>query len=261
MKRTLLDRIPSGFPDEITRLCEGVRVYDSSCSPEARVYYIEREEGMYLKVAECKALAKEAKLHTYFHRLGLTSELLSYQSGERDFMLTRRVRGEDCTHAMYLEEPKRLVDTLAERLRMLHETPFDACPVTDRMASYFAVAEENYRSGNYDKSHFPDSFGYRSEQEAYRALTVAKTVLTSRVLLHGDYCLPNIMLDRWKFSGFIDLGGGGVGDRHIDLFWGVWTLGFNLHTDEYRERFLDAYGRDAIDTDAISLVGGCEVFG
>lgn len=261
MKRTLLECLPSGLPQEITRLCEGARVYDSSCSPEARVYYIERGEGMYLKVAGRGMLAKEAQLHAYFHRLALTSELLSYESGEQDYMLTRRVIGEDCTHAMYLAEPKRLVDTFAERLRMLHELPYDACPVKDRMASYFSLAEENYRSGNYDKSHFPDSFGYRSEEEAYRALCEAKTTLTSRVLLHGDYCLPNIMLDNWKFSGFIDLGGAGVGDRHIDLFWGVWTLGFNLHTDEYGKRFLDAYGRDVIDTDAIHLVGGCEVFG
>ena len=261
MKRTLLGRIPQELPAEIARLCEGVRVYDSSCSPEARVSYIERDEGMYLKVAERSTLEKEATLHAYFHHLGLTSELLTYESGERDFMLTRRVVGEDCTHAMYLEEPKRLVDTLAERLRMLHEISFDACPVQNRMTSYFALAEDNYRTGNYDKSHFPDSFGYHSEEEAYRALGEAKKVLTSRVLLHGDYCLPNVMLDNWRFSGFIDLGGAGVGDRHIDLFWGVWTLGFNLHTDEYGERFLDAYGRDVIDTDAIHLVGGCEVFG
>ncbi len=37
--------------------------------------------------------------------------------------------------------------------------------------------------------------------------------------------------------GFIDLGNGGVGDRHIDLFWGAWTLFYNLKTDRHTERF------------------------
>ena len=80
-------------------------------------------------------------------------------------------------------------------------------------------------------------------------------------LLHGDYCLPNIMLEDWKFSGFIDLGNGGVGDRHVDLFWGAWTLNFNLKTDQYRDRFFDAYGRDRVDEDMLRLVAAAEVFG
>ena len=85
--------------------------------------------------------------------------------------------------------------------------------------------------------------------------------LDDRVLLHGDYCLPNIMLDDWKLSSFIDLGNGGVGDRHIDLFWGAWTLWFNLKTDKYRNRFFDAYGRDKVDVEKIKIIAAAEVFG
>ena len=60
---------------------------------------------------------------------------------------------------------------------------------------------------------------------------------------------------------FIDLDGAGVGDRHVDLFWGAWTLGFNLGTDKYRERFFDAYGRDAIDAEKLTVIAAAEVFG
>ena len=59
----------------------------------------------------------------------------------------------------------------------------------------------------------------------------------------------------------MDVGCGGVGDRHIDLFWGVWTLSFNLKTDRYRDRFLDAYGRDRVDETALKIVAAAEVFG
>ena len=69
------------------------------------------------------------------------------------------------------------------------------------------------------------------------------------------------MLDNWNFSGFIDLGNGGVGERHVDLFWGAWTLNFNLGTDEYRARFLDAYGRDKIDEEKLRVIAAAEVFG
>jgi kanamycin kinase len=69
------------------------------------------------------------------------------------------------------------------------------------------------------------------------------------------------MLCDGRFSGFIDVGNGGLSDRHIDLFWGAWTLEFNLHTDRYRERFFDAYGRDKIESDMLRIVAACEVFG
>lgn len=88
-----------------------------------------------------------------------------------------------------------------------------------------------------------------------------RSLLRTDTLLHGDYCLPNVIFDHWEFSGFVDLGNGGVGDAHVDLFWGAWTLTFNLKTDAYRQRFFDAYGRDKVDEEKLRLVAACEVFG
>jgi kanamycin kinase len=69
------------------------------------------------------------------------------------------------------------------------------------------------------------------------------------------------MLEDWRFTGFIDVGNGGVGDRHVDLFWGAWTLCFNLGTDAYRARFLDAYGRDKAEEEKLRLIAAAEIFG
>lgn len=259
MKRTIVEKIDFELPDEIAKFIEGARLFDSSCSPEARVWFVDKDKGYYLKTCDVGTLKKEAEMTAYFHKKGLGAEVLRYSSGERDWLLTEKVSGEDCTH--YLDDPKRLCDTIAAELRRLHETDFSGCPVQDRMSGYFALAEENYRTGNYDKSSFPDSFGYRSAEEAWAVLCDGRNEINGRVLLHGDYCLPNIMLDDWRFSKFIDLGNGGVGDRHIDLFWGAWTLWFNLKTDKYRERFFDAYGRDKVDEEKIKIIAAAEVFG
>lgn len=261
MKRTRVTGLPEGLPCELQRLLSGADVYDSSCSPEARVYFIDKDGGYYLKSAAAGTLAREAEMTAYFHKKGLGAEVLHYARGERDLLLTTRVAGEDCTHAQYLADPARLCDTIAERLRALHELDAADCPVTDHLTPYLALAEKNYQSGSYDASHFPDSFGYRSADEAWRVLSSGRASLRCEVLLHGDYCLPNIMLDDWHFSGFIDLGNGGVGDRHVDLFWGAWTLGFNLGTDAYRDRFLDAYGRELVDEELLRVVAAAEVFG
>ena len=251
----------SAIPEVFHSVLAGSPVFDSSCSPEARVLFIDRDGGFYLKSATAGSLKTEAALTRYFHGMGLATEVLAYETGVNDWLLTRRVPGEDCTFGSYLAQPEKLCDFFGQRLRMLHEMPFDDCPVQNRMESYCALAERNYRTGNYDSSHFPDSFGYASADEAWAVVSREGHLLKSDTLIHGDYCLPNVMLDDWRFSGFIDLGNGGVGDRHIDLFWGIWSLGFNLKTDRYRDRFLDAYGRDRVEPECLRIVAAYEVFG
>ena len=261
MKKTLLDTLPADLPPSLCRLAAGARIFDSSCSPEARVYYIERDEGYYLKCAACGTLAREAQMTAYFHKKGMGAHVLDYVTDSRDWLLTARVAGEDCTHERYLADPVRLCDTLALALRALHESDHTDCPVQDRTASYLALARENYQKGRFDTSLFSPIIPFPSAEHAYRTLCEGLDALGCDTLLHGDYCLPNIMLNNWHLSGFIDVGNGGVGDRHIDLFWGVWTLHFNLKTTKYKDRFLDAYGRDRADEALLRVVAAAEVFG
>lgn len=261
MNRELIEPDRNQIPAVFHPLLKDGAVYDSSCSPEARVLFIDRDGGYYLKSAPAGTLEREAELTRYFHGKGVAAEVLAYERLERDWLLTRRVPGEDCIHSRYLKDPVRLSAILGERLRFLHDMDFAGCPVPDRMMSYRSLAEQNYRTDNFDKSNFPDSFGYASAEEAWSVICSQGHLLRSDTLIHGDYCLPNVMLDDWHFSGFIDLGNGGVGDRHIDLFWGLWSLGFNLKTDRYGDRFLDAYGRDRVEPEKLRVVAAYEVFG
>jgi len=241
-------------------LFENAKIYDSSCSKAARVIFVDKDNGYYLKCSEKGSLKKEALMTEYYYQKGLAARVLDYLSDDKDWLLTERVMGEDCTYGEYLSDPKRLCDTIATRLRELHELDPSGCPI-DHTREYLATVYNNYRTGNYDSSLFPDNWGYASAEEAIKVVEENKHLLKTDTLLHGDYCLPNIMLNDWSFSGFIDLGNGGVGDRHVDLFWGAWTLFFNLKTDEYKERFFDAYGRDKIDIDMLRVVAAAEVFG
>ena len=258
MKRTLLDTLPDGIPCQCGELLRGADVYDSSCSPEARVLFIDRGCGYFLKSAPLGTLQKEAILGRYFHQKGLTAPVLAYfTENDRDWLLTERVPGEDATHARYLEQPRRLAALSGELLRRLHDMDGSDCPVSDRMTDYFALAEKNYLSGQYDLSYGD----FATAEEAWGVLCEGKAFLTGDTLLHGDYCLPNFLLDDWHFSGFIDLGNGGVGDRHVDIFWGIWTLEYNLKTNRYRDIFIDAYGRDRVNEDALRIISAAEVFG
>jgi len=61
------------------------------------------------------------------------------------------------------------------------------------------------------------------------------------VLVHGDYCLPNVLVEDGELSALVDVGGAGLGDPQVDLAAGVWTLQYNYGPGHARA-FLDSYG-------------------
>ena len=252
----------SEYPNKLHPYLDGVKLYDSSCSPEARVIFIDKDGGYFLKIGRVADLDREYKMTRYFHGKGLAARVVEYYfTVGNDYLLTEKLRGDDCTAQKYLEQPERLAEMFGARLSFLHSLDYTGCPVPNHTERYLFKSEQNMKAEQYDKSHFPDSFGYANAEQAWAVIEKQGHLLKTDTLLHGDYCLPNIILDDWRFSGFIDLDNGGVGDRHVDLFWGAWTLWFNLKTDKYRDRFLDAYGRDKIDEELLRVVAACEVFG
>lgn len=249
------------LPDWLSGDLAGCAVYDSSSSPQARVLLLDVDGGYFLKRSQPGTLEREAAMDRYFHNAGLAPEVVDYRSDAYDWLLTRRASGEDCCSRRYLEDPERLCDLLAELLYRLHTHDHDGCPVADHTSLYLAKAAENHREGVCDTSFYTRWYGDASVDALWSIVNERGGCLKADTLLHGDYCLPNVILDDWRFSGFVDLDCAGVGDRHVDVFWALWTLEYNLHTDRFRRRFIDAYGRDLIDEDMLRIVAAVECFG
>ena len=260
MKKTEIVFEERRFPPRFAPFLKGAKLYDSSCSNEAQVWYIEKEKGFYLKKASKGTLEEEAMLYRYFHKKGLAPALLDYASLEEDWMLTEAGRGEDATHPCYLSNPERLCDLLAESLWLLHHTDPSDCPV-DHTARYLQRAEENYQKGLFDPTLLPEKYRCFSREQAWRTVKEGRSLLQTDTLLHGDFCLPNVLLKDWLPGDFIDLGNGGVGDCHVDLFWGAWSLWFNTGKERYAHRFLEAYGKELVDFERLRVIAAIECFG
>ncbi|TMG10040.1 MAG: hypothetical protein E6I06_05970, partial [Chloroflexi bacterium] len=70
------------------------------------------------------------------------------------------------------------------------------------------------------------------------------------VLVHGDYCLPNVLVQDGKLSGLVDVGQSGLGDPEVDLAAGVWTLQYNFGKG-FARAFLEVYGWPPMTDQAI----------
>ena len=221
MKKTEINMDLNNFPLRLHPYLKAGKVYDSSCSPNARTLYC--DAGSYIKIAPRGELAREGEMGRLFHSLGLGVEVLEYLTDDRDYLVTRSARGEDLTHC--LEEPEHICRILAQALRTLHGMTMEGVPESRKLAEY-------------------------GEQ--------GKGKLNADTLIHGDACLPNVIAHEGAFSAFIDCGLGGMGDRHIDLYWAIWSLWFNLKTDAYTDLFLDLYGREDVDPQRLRMVAELE---
>lgn len=224
MKKTETKININDFPKELYHIFDGATIYDSSSHPTMTTLY--SNLGYYIKYSEKGALKKDAELGKLFENLGMGVEVVSYLSEDRDYLVTREAKGEDALASQYLAKPEKLCEVLAEAMKYLHSRPTEGVPVSACM--------DIYAKGENTGKLKQDTF------------------------IHGDFCLPNIILDNWKFSTFIDVGLAGVGDKHIDLYWVLWSLNYNLKTDKYTDYFLELYGKENVDMELLKLVAEVE---
>ncbi|MHB1461603.1 MAG: aminoglycoside 3'-phosphotransferase [Armatimonadota bacterium] len=255
MQRTLITRPLPDLPHTISSIVNEAVWYDSHCSTDARVWFADGVTPCYLKQAPAGTLQPEATMMQFLHSHLMAPELLGFETENGyDYLLTQAVEGEDGIHPDHLSQPERLAVLFGQSLRRLHELPTSGCPFPNRTAQmmqdidslYAPDASQPSPSGDQQILQMPAEDAVESCRHLFQNHS-------DNVVIHGDYCLPNIIIHNWQFKAYIDVGYGGVGDRHYDLFWGIWTLNYNLHTDRYDQAFKDAYGHELIDPDRIEL--------
>ena len=125
------------FPEALHNTLKDAKIYDSSSSPEAQVLFIDKKDGYYLKIASSKTLEREAEMTAYFQKKKLGLGYISYLSDQsQDFLLKKKIQGENYLAKQYLNNPKRLCDNLSENLRFLHEQNFEDCEVLQEISQY-----------------------------------------------------------------------------------------------------------------------------
>ena len=232
MRKTLITYDASQLPISLQSYMNDAPIYDSSSSENARTLFIDGTPSLFLKISAKGTLEREYRMTEFLHAHQMAPRVMEYTDDDtHDYLLTAAVQGTDGVDPDHINDPEQLAAAFGHHLRRLHELPLTGCPYPGRSAE---IRQEALDSG------IPASL---LEELTY--------VPVDNVIIHGDYCLPNVIMENYHLRGFIDTGYGGIGDRNYDIYWGLWTLQYNLDTEQYHDIFLDAYGKDGVNMDGV----------
>lgn len=163
------------------------------------------------------------------------------------YLVTTTLPGRDASQPWAAHERMRVIDVVADFARDLHALSTLGCPFDRSLRVTLPNARVAVGLGQVELD------GDTPRQ----ALTDLDAALRGNeredlVLCHGDYCLPNVLIDpgTLTLTGVIDVGGFGLADRYTDVTTMAGSIDGDLnpqYTREHTDRFLWRYGIPHLD--------------
>ncbi|MEV8025056.1 aminoglycoside 3'-phosphotransferase [Microbacterium sp. NPDC080220] len=143
--------------------------------------------------------------------------------GETEWLVTRALTGLSAVDPTWVARPETAVRAIGEGLHALHESlPAASCPFDWTVPSRVANAAAR---------------GVVVPDELREAPPIEQLVVC-----HGDACAPNTLIgDDGRWSGHVDLGQLGLGDRWGDIAVAAMSTGWN-YGPGWDGLLLEAYG-------------------
>jgi aminoglycoside phosphotransferase len=158
-----------------------------------------------LSVPSVKCFARDGK---YYYLL------LTEKPGIPAHRLIRRYR------------PEEMIRILVPAMRDMHSLPISGCPFDEGLTAKLKRIRHNIKH-NYIRK---DIYNQKSKRNAVKELAYLQTHTPEQedlVFTHGDFCLPNFLIENGMVTAYLDLGEAGPCDRYMDISTFAITLCFN----------------------------------
>lgn len=193
-------------------------------------------EDCVLKIEEVSPYTEEnIRAMTWLEKYIPSPKVLHHEIVDgKSYLLMSRIPGRMSCDPAYLEQPEVVLDALSEGLQCLWNTDPAGCPRNRTLPKLLQEARYRVENGLVDMDNVePETFGPGGFESPMHLLQWLEENPPSSVpvLAHGDYCLPNVFILDGRFSGFVDVGDTGLGEkwRDIALCWRSLRSNFGGH--------------------------------
>ena len=91
-----------------------------------------------------------------------------------------------------------------------------------------------------EEEDFDEERQGRTAEDLFQELIAAKPTDEDFTFTHGDYCVPNVILENGNLSGFVDWESAGVADRYQDIALLTRSVWYNFGED-WEESMFEIY--------------------
>lgn len=200
------------FPHEIEKLVAGLPYREDAIGKSGSCVLL--FDGMVLKIERYSELVEKQNtmLRWLEGKLPVPKLIHSEIADGMSYILMSQIYGKMSCDEEYMKQPELTVAALAEGLKMLWTVDITDCPIVNTFDDMLADAEKHLQ--NIDRTKWHGS--YTTPEKQFEWLKEHKPA-EDFVFSHGDYCMPNVMLENGNISGFIDLAQCGAADRWYDI--------------------------------------------
>ena len=217
------------LPEAIRRHIEGkpYRADDIGCSKASVLLF----DDMVLKIAKSDS-DKERKILTWLDGKLAVPRLIAFEQQDGyNFLLMSKIPGEMACSEKNMQNPAPAVKALADGLKALWAVEPTGCPNSNTLDITLASARYHLENGLIDPKEIDEDriygYGFSGMDDLFAFLDQNRPD-EKIVFSHNDYCLPNVFLENDVFSGLVDLGDAGIGDKWMDIALCVRSLEYNL---------------------------------
>jgi aminoglycoside phosphotransferase len=225
---------------------------------KAKIFYFELENqpSFYLKVVNVSdkidLYSECTKLRWLKNKLQVPEVIHYSRDKNHEFLLLSEIQGKPSHFFNKEDQKERIVCLLAQGLKLIHNVDLTNCPFDNSLSIQLADVYSKMKNGLVNEQIFDPIRKGRTAKFLYQELLATKPQSEDLIFTHGDYCLPNIILNNNDISGFIDFGLGGISDKYIDIGICVRSISYNFE-EKWIPNFLKEYGLDVVDTDKIAF--------
>lgn len=203
--------------------------------------------------AKEKLLNEKERLEWLQGKLPVPKVLYYEQDDINEYLLISEIAGKDASVEIdKTTSVPDLMKQLALGLKMIHSIKIDQCPFDQTVQKKLEEARLRVEKGLVNEDDFDEERKGIPSDVLFQHLKDSVPKDEDLVFAHGDYCLPNIILQNGKINGFIDMGRAGISDRYQDLALAVRSITYNFGK-EMLPYFFNEYGMQRYDKAKINF--------
>lgn len=215
-----------------------------------QIFKYQKQDGnfVYLKYGEghsAKVLERESeKLKWLESQTLVVTPKVEYFVKEQDAaaLIISNVAGKQSQRTKNEISKEQIVKIVAQALKDIHSIDITNPGVmSNTLDNMLAGFQELVDNNKILLDEFKQDNEGQTPQEVLQYLLEKRSMLEDNLFTHGDYCMPNVMIDENQNYGVIDWANAGVGDMYMDFSALEGSIRRNLG-EEYIAQFYEAYG-------------------